>query len=393
MLITLQIEFPSILLPPSITSGSIVDITVSRNTHSEAVAHQKFAALQSSILETYGLASPSPPVLRCRNATQTSVVLEWDPIQLATADLRSLSLYRNGAKAGVIPRRGEKREEVLATKVSGLAVDTEYVFQLVLRTSAGTYSSEKLTVRTHKMTDLTGITVTPGVLPPPLRESLIGAVDRIGAKFVGEGVRIDTTHFVCTEGRGREWEKAVEMNIPVVRPEWVEGCEREGRIVGVRGYYLNADPRLRQVGQGAGMQQQQGQRPMQQQRMDSQRTVPVQQPQTPSQPQSAGLPPPDPAETPGSNSEDSRGPPPPLPEKDQPVGQEGAGGQEKPSDEDVDGAEEEDDESEEDEKGEKSEKVMEAEGDMGVPRDEDEDKKEEEEDEQGEGEGFDEVKL
>ena len=293
----------------------------------------------------------------------------------------------------MIPRRGEKREEVLATKVSGLAVDTEYVFQLVLRTSAGTYSSEKLTVRTHKMTDLTGITVTPGVLPPPLRESLIGAVDRIGAKFVGEGVRIDTTHFVCTEGRGREWEKAVEMNIPVVRPEWVEGCEREGRIVGVRGYYLNADPRLRQVGQGAGMQQQQGQRPMQQQRMDSQRTVPVQQPQTPSQPQSAGLPPPDPAETPGSNSEDSRGPPPPLPEKDQPVGQEGAGGQEKPSGEDVDGAEEEDDESEEDEKGEKSEKVMEAEGDMGVPRDEDEDKKEEEEDEQGEAEGFDEVKL
>ena len=292
----------------------------------------------------------------------------------------------------MIPRRGEKREEVLATKVSGLAVDTEYVFQLVLRTSAGTYSSEKLTVRTHKMTDLTGITVTPGVLPPPLRESLIGAVDRIGAKFVGEGVRIDTTHFVCTEGRGREWEKAVEMNIPVVRPEWVEGCEREGRIVGVRGYYLNADPRLRQVGQGAGMQQQQGQRPMQQQRMDSQRTVPVQQPQTPSQPQSAGLPPPDPAETPGSNSEDSRGPPPPLPEKDQPVGQEGAGGHEGASGEDVDGADEEDDESEDGEKGE-SEKVMEAEGDMGVPRDEEEDKKEEEEDEQGEAEGFDEVKL
>lgn len=99
------------------------------------------------------------------------------------------------------------------------------------------------------MTDLSGITVTPGVLPAPLRESLSGAVERIGAKLA-ESVRIDTTHFVCTEGRGREWEKALEMNIPVVRPEWIEGCEREGRIVGVRGYYLNADPRLRQVGQG-----------------------------------------------------------------------------------------------------------------------------------------------
>ena len=109
------------------------------------------------------------------------------------------------------------------------------------------------------MTDLSGITVTPGVLPPPLRYSLAGAVERIGAKMV-ENVRIDTTHFVCTEGRGPQWERAVEMNIPVVRPEWVEGCEREGRIVGVRGYYLNADPRLRQVGQGVGMQGQAGSR-------------------------------------------------------------------------------------------------------------------------------------
>ena len=103
------------------------------------------------------------------------------------------------------------------------------------------------------MTDLSGITITPGVLPAPLRESLEKAVDRIGAK-VAETVRIDTTHFVCTEGKGQQWERAVEMNIPVVRPEWVEGCEREGRLVGVREYYLNADPRLRQIGQGVRFQ-------------------------------------------------------------------------------------------------------------------------------------------
>ena len=143
--------------------------------------------------------------------------------------------------------------EMTSTKISGLAVDTEYTFHLVLRTSAGIYTSERLAVRTHKMTDLSGITVTPGVMAAPLRENLIGAVDRIGAK-IAENVRIDTTHFVCVEGRGREWERALEMNIPVVRPEWIEGCEREGRIVGVRGYYLNADPKLRQVGQGVRMQ-------------------------------------------------------------------------------------------------------------------------------------------
>ena len=255
-------------------------------------------------------------------------MLEWDKIDLATAALRSLSLYRNGAKAGVIPQD----KGIQATKVSGLAVDTEYTFQLILRTSAGQYSSEKLLVKTHKMTDLSGITVTPGVLPAPLRESLCGAVERIGAK-IAENVRIDTTHFVCTEGRGREWEKAGEMNIPIVRPEWVEGCEREGRIVGVRGYYLNADPRLRQVGPGVGMQQQQQQqlpRPQQRERTESQRTVPVQQqqiPTTPSQPSSHIPRPPSPSPGPSSNSSE-KGLPPPLPEKDAPSKQEHSSGKE-----------------------------------------------------------------
>ncbi|KAI9805003.1 MAG: Chitin synthase, class 5 [Piccolia ochrophora] len=237
------IEFPSILLPPNINSGSIVDITVSRNFSSEAKSQSTFTSLQNEIYTTFGQRSPSAPVLRLRNATQTSVVLEWDPIELATAEMRSLSLYRNGSKAGHIPRP----TETSSTKISGLAVDTEFTFHLVLRTSAGTYSSKKLAVRTHKMTDLSGITVTPGVLPGHLKESLKKNVQRIGAK-ISETVRIDTTHFVCVEGRGQQWEKAVEMNIPVVEPGWVDDCERQGRIVGVRGYYLNADPRMRQMG-------------------------------------------------------------------------------------------------------------------------------------------------
>jgi len=144
-------------------------------------------------------------------------------------------------------------------------VDTEYVFHLVLRTSAGTYSSEKLKVQTHKMTDLSGITITPGHMPAALRESLQNSAERIGAKIV-DTVRIDTTHFVCTEGRGPAWEKAVENNIPVVVPDWIKGCEREGRIVGVRGYYLNADPRLRQIGPGSSQQQQPPQQQQQQPR-------------------------------------------------------------------------------------------------------------------------------
>lgn len=163
------------------------------------------------------------------------MVLEWDPIELATADLLSLSLYRNGQKAGNIPRPLQMH----STKISGLAVDTEYTFHLVLRTTAGTRTSDKVTVRTHKMTDLSGITITTGIMPAAAKETLSKAVERIGAKIV-DGVRIDTTHFVTTEGRGTAWEKAVETNIPVVRPEWVDACEKNGRILGVTKFYLDA---------------------------------------------------------------------------------------------------------------------------------------------------------
>ncbi|KAK3938422.1 cell fusion protein cfr1 [Diplogelasinospora grovesii] len=229
------IEFPSILLPPDISSGSIVDITVARNATSEAAAERAFRGLQEQIYSCFGAAEPTTPVLRCRNATQTSVVLEWDPIELATADLISLALFRNGQKAGNIPRPTAMH----STKISGLAVDTEYAFHLVLRTTAGTFASERVVVRTHKMTDLSGITITTGIMPPATRENLAKAVERIGARIV-DGVRIDTTHFVTTEGRGIQWEKAQELNIPVVRPEWVDACEKNGRILGVTKFYLDA---------------------------------------------------------------------------------------------------------------------------------------------------------
>ncbi|KAI1339308.1 BRCA1 C terminus domain-containing protein [Xylariaceae sp. FL0016] len=229
------IEFPSILLPPNIVSGSIVDITVARNHASESSCDSAFSTLQDKIFSSFGASEPATPQLRCRNATQTSVVLEWDPIELATADLISLSLYRNGQKAGNIPRPMQMH----STKISGLAVDTEYTFHLVLRTSAGTFASKQVVVSTHKMTDLSGITITTGILPANMRDSLAQAVERIGAKIV-DSVRIDTTHFVTTEGRGVPWEKAVEMNIPVVRPEWVEACEKNGRILGVTKFYLDA---------------------------------------------------------------------------------------------------------------------------------------------------------
>ncbi|KAJ0359608.1 hypothetical protein COL922a_014565 [Colletotrichum nupharicola] len=91
------------------------------------------------------------------------------------------------------------------------------------------------------MTDLSGITVVTGVLHPQRKEALAAALDRIGGKLV-DSVRLDTTHFVCSEGRGPLWEKAVQLNIPVVVPEWVDACEAEGTITARAYFWLDTAP-------------------------------------------------------------------------------------------------------------------------------------------------------
>ena len=239
-----QIEFPTILLPETVTTGSIIDLSVSQNPEQEAEVLKTFRDLQSTIREAFANKSPGAPVLTLRNATQTSAVLEWEPIDIATAELKSLTLWRDGTRLGNIP----KPLITTTTKLSGLAIDTDYTFQLILRTTAGTYSSELLKVRTHRLTNLSGITICEGTLPAEQRERLTATVAAIGAKPLQKRVRIDTTHFICSVPEGEEWQRAKDMNVPIVVVDWIEACQREEKIVGVRGYYLDADPALRPKG-------------------------------------------------------------------------------------------------------------------------------------------------
>ena len=60
------IEFPSILLPPGATTGSIVSIAVHQNHTEEKRRENEFWALQDEILNTYGKSSPEPPKLSVR---------------------------------------------------------------------------------------------------------------------------------------------------------------------------------------------------------------------------------------------------------------------------------------------------------------------------------------
>lgn len=250
------IEFPSVLLPPGATAGSIVNIAVYQNHAEEKRRDEEFWSLQHAITEEFGMRSPEPPDLQVRNVTQTSVTLEWPSIKLATARLRSLDIYRNGQRLAAIPSALTNT----STKLSGLELDSEYTFQLVLRTSAGTYPSNVVNVHTHTMTDTSGISVCFGTVEDPaLFEASKEALQEMGARW-SDKIQIDTTHFVCTtpattpagaqasgsnvptNAPGIEYQRALQLSIPVVQPQWILACHSNKRMIPIGKFYLGADP-------------------------------------------------------------------------------------------------------------------------------------------------------
>ncbi|CAE7055126.1 unnamed protein product [Rhizoctonia solani] len=244
------IEFPSLLLPPGVTSGSIVNISVNRNVSEEKRQQKEFWDLQDAILETFGKVAPEPPVVEIRNVTQTSVTLEWPLIKLATAKLRSLDIYRNGQRLASIPSPTTNT----STKLSGLDVNTEYTFQLILRTTAGTYPSNVIRLRTHTITDTSGISVCFGTVQDAVMLEQAKLVLREMKAKWSDKIQIDTTHFVCTTpaaapssgqatgGPSVEYQKALQMSIPVVQPHWIMACHAEKKMVPISSYYLGTTP-------------------------------------------------------------------------------------------------------------------------------------------------------
>ncbi|KAJ7583688.1 fibronectin type III/BRCA1 domain-containing protein [Mycena floridula] len=248
------IEFPSILLPPGATAGSIVNIAVHQNHSEEQRRDAEFWSLQQAIVDEFGVSLPEAPVLAVRNITQTSIALEWPPLELATSKLRSLDIYRNGQRLAAIPSPMNNT----STKVSGLEINSEYSFQLILRTTAGTFPSNLLRVVTHTMSDTSGISVCFGnVQDEVLLENAKMALREMGARY-SEKIEIDTTHFICTtpaatptgaESTGNAggapgvlYQRALQLSIPVLQPEWILACYSEKKMVPVASFYLGATP-------------------------------------------------------------------------------------------------------------------------------------------------------
>ncbi|WVQ74269.1 hypothetical protein IAR50_003866 [Cryptococcus sp. DSM 104548] len=255
------LEFPSLLLPtpspgmPPLGPGSILTITVARDLQAELSAQKAFTDLQSSILASFTI-SPTNPVLRLRNVTQTNVCVEWDKINVGSAEFRGLEMMRNGQRWGRVGGefgQGGKKEKT-EWKTGGLQSGEEYTFQLVLKTTAGTYSSDLIRTRTHTMDNLTGLRVCFGPIhPPQLLDQLRYALRQIGARE-SPRVALDTTHFVCTtpivggDEHGRrggpdvEYQEATRNNLPIVSPGWLIAVAEQRKLVPISQYHLPTLP-------------------------------------------------------------------------------------------------------------------------------------------------------
>ncbi|KAL6940628.1 hypothetical protein ACO0QE_004540 [Hanseniaspora vineae] len=278
------VEFPTILLPKNIDTGSVIEFKVRNDKAKEKENELDFFELQNEIFAKYGKDNAQAPVLSTMNITQTSCVLQWDQLELGSTQLKSLSLWKfvptivptKATSASTRSRfnthhsqggnaetneANEKEEGMMERitiipnpitthnfKISGLGVNSKYKFQLKLETSNGEFFSNVLTVHTHTMTDMSGITCCLGSLDYEKykisAQDIEACLQTIGAKLpLQKHVSVDTTHYITNESeienedKDEELTKAKKFNIPIVKPEWVRACQLEQKIMGVKGFY------------------------------------------------------------------------------------------------------------------------------------------------------------
>lgn len=221
------------MLPEGVGTGSIINLTVERNKDEEQRQRDEFQALQEEIYHTFSK-KPKEPVLETKSATQTSITIRWDPLVLYAATFRGIDVYRNGQRLNL-----NVQPLATSTKLTGLEVEQEYEIWIVVRTSAGEYPSSKIRVKTHSMDNLTGLNPCFGTFASDTEiQPLVEIVERVGASYTDD-LSSDNTHLICTVARGPKYEKALELNIPIVSPEFLKACEQQQKIMPSHSFYIN----------------------------------------------------------------------------------------------------------------------------------------------------------
>ena len=156
-------------------------------------------------------------MLHINNIAQESVDLFWDPLVLHSADLRSLDLYLNKSKAPHVKHMGEN-----AVRLLDLEPEHYYQVWLVAHTSAGTFTSDKLLLKTHAKDNLTGLCVCLGEFEDEQElEQVTEILIRAGAN-VSETILPQTTHFLCTRDQGTNYDLACQEELQIIHPRWIQ---------------------------------------------------------------------------------------------------------------------------------------------------------------------------
>ncbi|OMJ29161.1 Chitin biosynthesis protein CHS5 [Smittium culicis] len=254
-----QIEFPSILLPEGVKTGSVVCINVTRDTVQEVSRKVNFDKLQDAIFLEFGSFVQQPPVLSIRSTTQTSCIIEWSKLDIGKDRLLGLHLFKNNQRLPLnLPKTLKSANINNYVKVSGLELNLEYEFSLEMKTSSGTFWSDAVKVKTHSLDNLTGIVVAFGQFedasnsnlnPDDLenasitkRSSTAGkcaeVIEKVGGKWSTQ-IDINVTHFICQIPAGPQYDLATAYNIPIVKPEWIFACEADRKLQPALAYYLS----------------------------------------------------------------------------------------------------------------------------------------------------------
>ncbi|KAJ3365416.1 Chitin synthase, class 5 [Allomyces javanicus] len=173
------LEFPTLLLPPDIATGSIIDVAVSRNISAEQATLREFSHLQHAILAEFGDADPAAPVVHVAHAAHDSVLLKWDHGSVPTdADAAVLGLdvvinnhvVHTVAASAVVaaPSAGDSNATLRIAgeyRVRGLQPGYEYSCWLVLRTASGTVQSDAVVARTKALGEPVSAPASPSPAP------------------------------------------------------------------------------------------------------------------------------------------------------------------------------------------------------------------------------------
>lgn len=194
-----------------------------------------------------------PPTISIHNCTQTTAIVQFEPLQLHEARLHSIDVYRNERKVtgGSLLVDMEQRR----IKLSGLDIGKEYSVYCVLNTSTGEYQSNTVQFSTLPIEDTKCIVAAfDGFTTGDALLSELKAL--IENELEGQwtsALTIDNTHLICnilpsvsSNGEFAVYDKAARLNIPIVSAEWIRKCVETRSICKTAEYYVRKPTREKQ---------------------------------------------------------------------------------------------------------------------------------------------------